>query len=278
MINKKDCVIVVPIYRDYITKFEEISLQRITTIFSKRDIVFVCPRKLKIFATRLALNHGIGLRCEFFEDKYFKGITGYNRLMISEIFFNRFSEYSWIQICQLDVLVIKDDLNYWMNEGYSNIGAPVFEKYCVDKSMKFKEFGSNGGFCLRKTESCIRVLKSIGLRYAEFSPLWRMEKTWHWRIYRVFRDWLIFNYKFSFLQPRLNEDMFWSLLAPQKFKWFKIAPPEIQAKFAYDNHPRELLKMCGAIPPMAIHAWWRYDFEFVRDEFLHPNEIDRLTR
>ena len=56
------------------------------------------------------------LSFESFEDEYFKGISGYNRLMMSEVFYRRFIGYEYILIYQLDAYIFKDELKKWCDK------------------------------------------------------------------------------------------------------------------------------------------------------------------
>ena len=47
---------------------------------------------------------------ETFDPGYFKSIQGYNRLLLSTGFYERFLASAYLLICQLDVFVFRDDL------------------------------------------------------------------------------------------------------------------------------------------------------------------------
>lgn len=255
-----DVCVIIPIYKDSFSENELISYNRTIEIFSERMIILVCPYKIEMFAESLCRKK-INIKTEYFENKYFKGIIGYNRLLMSLNFYDRFTEYENILICQLDVFVIKDELDFWIQQKFDNIGAPIFEGYSKDKNKKIKKNGSNGGFCLRNTKSCMKTLSLIGNSYSKLSTLWGMESIWYWKLFRIIRDGVIFNSKF--LKPRLNEDMFWSIIVPDKFPWFYVCEPSKAKYFAFDANPSLLFQLCNFTYPMAIHAWWRYDKPFV---------------
>jgi hypothetical protein len=280
MTGKKNVCIVIPIYNDSMTELELLSFQRIIKIFHTREIKIICSPSIIEYIKSLCEAYE-NVSYLTFDKRFFKGIRGYNRLMISYGFYNHFCSFDYMLICQLDVFVIKDDLDYWTIQGQDNIGAPIFEGY-TNPTFIIKKNGNNGGFCLRNPKSCLKVLSEIKIRYSKVSSLWRMESIWYWKIFRAIRDGLIFNYNIRFLKPLLNEDVFWSVVVPEKFPWFKACEPEKAKYFAFDAHPRYLFQECNYTYPMAIHAWWRYDKDFCMEviksvQSMNESDIQRIN-
>jgi Protein of unknown function (DUF5672) len=267
MSNKKAVSIVIPIYKDSMSEKESLSFQRILHVYADREISIACPARLKDYG--LAIGKGHPIHVSVFPEKYFRNISGYNRLLMSEAFYNAYIGFEYILICQLDVMVIKDDLDYWVSQSYDNTGAPIFESYTKPGS-KLKR-GNNGGFCLRKTKSCLAVLSNIKTSYSELDSLWNMETLLYMKIFRLVRDGLVFNYRTAWLKPVINEDMFWSVIVPDKFPWYSVCGPERAKYFAFDANPRWLFAQCSDTYPMAIHAWWRYDLPFVKEILARIN-------
>ncbi|MCG6190246.1 DUF5672 family protein [Maribellus maritimus] len=262
MMNSKDVCIVIPVYRDKMSESERLSFDRTLNVFSKREIRLIGPKQLNAYFAKLSEQHE-NVSFTVFPDFYFKKISGYNRLLMSSDFYQKFSDFEYILICQLDVFVIKDELGLWIEKGKDNIGAPIFEGY-TKPSLEFKK-GNNGGFCLRRTKSCIKVLSQIRNYYSPLTALWKMESKLNWRLFRVVRDGLIYNYKTKILKPIINEDVFWSVIVPERFSWFKACEPEEAKYFAFDANPKYLFQECNYQYPMAIHAWLRYDKPFTMD-------------
>jgi hypothetical protein len=84
------------------------------------------------------------------------------------------------------------------------------------------------------------------------------------KIYRLIVNGLIFNYKWSPLKPIINEDIFWSVVVPNKCPFFKIPDLSDSVKFAFDANPKYFFELNQNHLPMAIHAWCKYDFAFVK--------------
>ncbi len=254
------CVIV-PVYRNHMPELEEVSFKRLLEVFHSRQIILISPPTVEAYAKELALPHD-NVSVEILPQSDFGSAVRYTRLLMSPGFYNRFARYDYLLMCQLDVYVFKDDLDYWMGRGEDYFGAPVFEGY-TKPTFELKKRGSNGGVSLRKTQSCLRALSEINFRYSKLVSLWRLEREWSWKLFRLIRDGLVFNYNFGRLKPVINEDMFWSAIVPQQFDWFSACEPEVAMYFAYDTNPKFLFEKCGSIYPMAIHAWWTYDRDFV---------------
>ena len=271
----KDICIIIPMYKDSFSDYEKISFNRIAKIFSTRKIFLSIPERLKSFAVTLMQNHE-NIDFVIFDDKYFGKLIKHNNMLMSLDFYSTFSDYNYLLICHLDVLVIKDDLNFWINQKFDIIGAPILEGYTNDNTGRIKAHGANGGFSLRNIESCIQILSTPKLYYSKISTLWKMETKWYYKIFRVIRDGLIFNYSVPFLKPRINEDMFWSVVVPDKYKWFNACSPYIALNFAFDVNPRHLFEINNFKYPMAIHAWWRYDKSFVI-ELINQIECHNYT-
>lgn len=274
--DKKDICIIVPMHKTKLSGLEEVSFQRIVKKFSSRKIFIICPQNVAADLSQLASPYP-NMEVKVFDDKYFGKIIRHNNLLLSLEFYTAFDDYKYLLICHLDVMVIKDELDFWMNQSYDVVGAPILEGYHNDTTGKIKPKGSNGGYSLRNIKSCIKVLSSNNLYYNKLSSLWEMEKIWYWKLFRLLRDGIIHNYNIFNLKPRINEDMFWSVIAPDKFSWFKACPPQEALSFAFDANPKALYKLNNEKPPMAIHAWWRYDKDFVINLVKKTEEISIHT-
>jgi hypothetical protein len=268
---KKDVCVVIPVYKEKMSEMEFFSFKRMIDVFSNRDIFLVSPMCLEECVKEIAkcnkINHVL------FNDIFFKNIAGYNKLLTNLEFYYKFEGYEYILICQLDVYVINDTIDFWIEKNMDYIGAPIFKGYTKSKNeIVMKNSGANGGFCLKKVSSSIEVLSKIGPYYSKINTLWKMESNVFWKFFRLFRDGIIFNYKINFLKPKINEDVFWSIIIPERFPFYKVLPPQEAAYFAFDANPRYLYEFCSHTYPMAIHAWWRYDKEFVMS--IH-NQIEK---
>lgn len=119
--DKKDIVVVVPIYLTLLSQLEEISLKQCVNVLSEYSIVLVKPESLNV---DFVLSCYPQLEVEEFSDECFKSLRSYNKLVLESAFYERFVNYKYMLIYQLDAFVFKDELLYWANQGYDYIGAP----------------------------------------------------------------------------------------------------------------------------------------------------------
>ena len=100
-------MIVIPIYKSFLNKFEYLSLIQTFKIFTGYSISIVCPNSLNTdFLKRIISSYSV----ERFDDSCFIGLAGYNKLLLSDEFYKRFIKYEYLLIIQLDVFVFKNDL------------------------------------------------------------------------------------------------------------------------------------------------------------------------
>lgn len=262
------CAIVVPVYRTTLTPDEEISLASIRKHLSGYGICFIAPESLD-----LSLVLKAGESSERFPDDFFKGIAGYNRLLKSSGFYERFTNSDYLLISQLDCLIFSSDLNQWMAMGYDYLAAPWFKGFAKDHRPGLWRVG-NGGLSLRRVKSCLRILEKKIVRgsiyprwghYAWKPPLESLESGIYTKIsalsglnlfsqYHTVEDELK---KFPY-----NEDVFWAIEASKFDPTFRVAPAEEALPFAFEVSPRWSLEQTGGRLPFGCHAWARYEREF----------------
>ena len=215
---------------------------------------------------------------EYFDEKYFNSIQGYNELLCSIEFYQRFNEYDFIVVSQPDVFLMdyKKFLNLpQMMERYDYIGAPWLDDVLTSPSLKkmrkvffFKAFLSdvnrylfflfkrgllelfpdidflylsgNGGFSIRKTQVMLNYLKSLS------------EKDWA-KIHSFRQE---SNTKLD--SNVFAEDVFWCLFPSVLNKQIRVAPPSFSVHYAWEQGDlNTLLYYSNNNPPLAIHAWMK---------------------
>jgi hypothetical protein len=261
--------VLIPIYRVPLTADEAVSLDSIRTHFPAEKLCFVAPHSLPL---DLILRAGESSEC--FEDEFFKGIEGYNQLLTNSAFYERFTPWPYILICQLDCLVFRDELEEWSCKGYDYIAAPWFRRF-VNKPYAGLWRVGNGGFSLRNVQSHLRVLaKRIvqGTIYPEHggSPWLPTEPSEELGLYQKIVPWYRRKNPFAVWTtieeelrryPR-NEDLFWSLEAPKFDPLFKIASAQEALPFAFEMAPDWCFGKNGGKLPFGCHAWAKYDRSF----------------
>ena len=130
MTNMSDVKVVIPVYRSPISADERISLETIFKRIPESRILLVAPRSLDVSSIMSA-----SIAVERFEEEFFSGISGYNKLLTSSLFYERFLDLTHILICQLDCLILNDELDEWVSKGYDYLAAPWFKKFEINSHI-----------------------------------------------------------------------------------------------------------------------------------------------
>lgn len=151
-----NCSIIIPIYTSQLSTPEKASLVQLNKVFNgKYDIAIVCPNNVDITNIKELLGGYNNIQKIVFDDDYFVNRMTYGKMVSAPLFYERFIDYEYILIHQLDCWVFRDELEYWCEQGYDYIGAPFFIKWFVDRNRQV----GNGGFSLRNVKSCLNYLK-----------------------------------------------------------------------------------------------------------------------
>jgi len=255
--------VIIPVYKETPDSDETLSFNQCLKLLNYPVILF-CSESLNVdYYKSVADKNGRKILFERFPDNYFENISSYNKLLLSDFFYKRFSDYKYILLYQLDALVFKDKLKYWCEFNYDFIGAPIFENWTdPQKTFKFMN-GQNGGFCLRNVQSALIVLRRINM----FDKIRRMcaSNYLFTQIVRVLSPFYsVTNITLlnAMINYNRNEDCFWSMLAPGAFRDFIVPRPEIAMKFSFEVNPSYLYKMNDNKLPFGCHAWGVYEPEF----------------
>lgn len=252
--DKKDIVVVIPVYRAVLTHKEEISLKQCVDILAEYSLTIIKPGNLDI---SIILSCYPMLKVESFSGHCFSSLRAYNKLMLDEEFYKRFSCYQYMLIYQLDAYVFRDELLIWANKGYDYIGAPWLPlqpgKYIQkSKVMAIKRFFyqlvnspkvrkwkyyeyevGNGGFSLRKITKMIKITHRYKNRIAS---LLDDDKPFFPEDVLLFLE--IRKAKFRLNTPAFNEALKFSM--------------EVGSWWAYEYNNREL--------PFGCHAWYHKEY------------------
>lgn len=235
--------VIIPIYKANLSVLELKSLQQVYSVLGKYPLVIVKPESLDVSDL---LKRFPSIKVKSFENQYFNGISGYNKLMLSETFYSEFLHSKYILIYQLDAYIFEDKLTYWCEKDYDYIGAPWLKKpiynlpvisgimtlcriYDRLKGVKNKQelynkIG-NGGFSLRKVDSHYEIVTKQQERVRFF-----LERKHH--LY--------------------NEDVFWATVASFNY-------PEVTEAidFAFDKYPSLCYKLNNKKLPFGCHGWYK---------------------
>ena len=193
--------------------------------------------------------------------KCFKSTDTYNRLMLNPSFYEQLGEFEYVCILQLDVFLLHDDFDFWINQPFNYIGAPWFEGWGNQRSTVITGAG-NGGFSLRHITNTIRLLRTRKMKKTlAQSVLAILKRPYSWTTWLTHT---IYNSTHHSRVPKLNEDRWLAHDAPQYMPWYQVAPPEIAMKFSFDAQPSYLYELNNRELPTGIHAWWKYDPDFMK--------------
>lgn len=258
--------IIIPVYRNELTEDELISVRQLSKVLGRHNIIAVCPEGLEL---PMELAH---LEVTRFPVDFFKGIDGYNNLMLSSSFYRRFEQYQDILIHQLDCLVFRDELSKWSAKGFSYVAPPWFGKFWHDPKLGLWRVG-NGGFSLRRVSSALAIL---GMKVSPGTMRRAGERANNLYLDPENRT----NHYRSALEPiccngselitleedlreyPLNEDLFWSFEAPLLDPKFKIPSAKEALPFAFEKAPRWCYRKNWWRLPMGCHAWVKEDRAF----------------
>ena len=255
--------VVIPIYKVELTQNETKSLKQCFSVLGAQKIIFVCSNKLDFSNYLSIITESNSYSIETFDDHFFQSITGYNNLLLSLMFYKRFSSYTHMLIYQLDAWVFKDELDYWCEKGFAYIGAPWFEGW--DKATANSSFigVGNGGFSLRNIKAHLRVLRSF---HYIVSPK-RFLKTFlkdisAANLKNLFVNLFLRNNTFYVMNKyEHNEDLFWGMVMPNLFNWYHVPDLETALQFAIEVNPSLYITQNSKIP-FGCHAWEKYEPEF----------------
>lgn len=256
--------IVFPIYKsfDSLCEKELISIVQLYKILGRHSVFFIGPQSLNWDPyVRHAGIYNVTVERKLFDEDFFSGLDGYNRLLKSLIFYAEFSKFEYMLIYQTDAFVFSDELEFWCNKDYDFIGAPWFEDY-HDATETSRIIGvGNGGFSLRRIPVFIKVLKRLAF-------LRKMGRFYRFFVRKRSANGIHLNH--IILAPiTLQEDFFWTQYAPLILSSFSVAPVSEALQFSFEVCPSVLLNMNNNKLPFGCHAWWRYDLEFWRPFIEH---------
>lgn len=253
--------IVIPVYKNELSPYEVISLQQCFAILNNYPIIFICPKNMEMGLFHQ--EHKSKAVFLFFDNNNFESIITYNRMMLSVWFYSYFINYKYILIYQLDCFVFKDELMYWVDKGYSYIGAPWFVGDSSDESVNDFFGVGNGGFSLRNVKDSIRVVKSNRKikPLKEHIQVNRKSKK-SFVLLRSIKHYLV-SYSFKTIRKDIliNEDKVFCL-AGKRFNFFTIPDAKTALSFAFEKQPKKLYELNNNQLPFGCHAWCRNDIEF----------------
>jgi hypothetical protein len=257
-------IITVPIYKSNLDAEETESLLQLFNVLGHYPICLFTFRSLDLSAYKSLLANKT-YTVTYFDDNYFKSLGGYNLLMRSKFFYERFSDYVYLLIYQLDAWVFSDRLEFWCHQNYDYIGAPWFDDF-KDARIESPFVGvGNGGFSLRKIGSHLKALSRFSY-IKPFAEIWQ-EFADGPKTYKNFRELIRMltsknNTFYKFNDYDKNEDAFWGIIVNRNFKWYNVAGMKQASEFSFEVNASKIYAMNDHQLPFGCHALLKYDPDF----------------
>ena len=272
----KNVVVVIPVYRPDPKEEEIASFMQCVTVLRNYKIVLLTYKSLICDAyEHIARKCNTELNRENFDKSFFCSVEGYNRLCLDRMFYERFIEYEYMLIYQLDAWVFRDELSFWCSQGFDYIGAPWFIKADDRYSYELSGFVGNGGFSLRKIKFCLRVLNDM-----KYMPIfnWRwLLKTSNsiWDLLKIpLKSIGVHNNRSWFVMKEgkiaINEDIFYSLF---RHSYYNCHFPTLEEaiSFSFEVHPSYLYELNNNRLPFGCHAYRKYEYDTFWKRYIIDN-------
>lgn len=231
-------VVLIPVYQPVLSAAERFSVTHsLAQLKPGRTVCFIGPEGLDMSAYAIDFP---GVPLVTFEKTCFESIKGYNRLLMSAAFYERFASHEFMLILQTDAILLRDELDDWIAKPYDYVGAPWpdgveilvnLDQFTGEHAKKVKVHVGNGGLSLRRNRACIALLNEFPQALA------------------------------FFIRTGSSEDLFFSIMGSLSSAF--VMPNEIVAsQFSLELKPDHYHHVNQHKPPMGGHAWLKYNQPF----------------
>jgi hypothetical protein len=259
--------IVIPLYKLSLNSYEEKSLQQALHIFRARPIIFLVPRRFQgILIDHLPYLELKNTTFQYVDDYHLSSIATYNRLLLTQEFYELFVAYTYILIYQLDAYVFTDQLDWWTSKNYDYIGGRIYAHNTIYDKRNIRCTGV-GGFSLRKVQSFIAAIQK-DKKIFFLCDLKDAVQPFNWKgkLPRYFQFLICYflcrlkvsskNSGLEYLGLSINEDIVFGQYVPKYYPTFKVVPEDEALLFCIDQYVKEELRSLQGKMPFGAHAWW----------------------
>lgn len=234
----KDCIIIIPIYKNELSEQEYFCLENYRKKLYDMPFCFIAPRDV---ADSYYSKRWKNISIVKFDTWHADSLDDYNNLLMTPDFYNKFSEYDYMLILQLDGWLIKgkEELEYFLKMEYDYIGAPWpdggyrYYKRVIRGANHIKLLRHFTGETICKVGNggvSLRRIKSLEM----FFRVYKKEK----------ENW------------EKAEDIFISFYGQKRKYKLRIPSVEIAKQFSLEKDMKKEISE-GNIP-MAVHKWELY--------------------
>jgi hypothetical protein len=264
--RRKPVCVAIPVYRSFLTAHESVALSQCMRVLHQHPIVLVKPSSLDAsYLTGLYPQ----LQIREFDAAYFQSVRTYNKLMLSEHFYEAFSDFEFVLIYQLDAFVFRDELLDWCERGYDYVGAPWLlsreftgwwderlfgtrkklaawfhlknEDGVTPRDVIYCNSVGNGGFSLRRVSALRKVISLFSKKIATY------ERMHH---------------------HRYNEDVFFGIEVNRYFPFLRIPDFRTALQFSVETYPeRAIGQYNSGRLPSGCHGWNVHGTDYWRRVF-----------
>lgn len=254
-----NCAVIIPVYKSDLNPDEIKSFTSCLSNLSDKYIVIVTHRNVILNEFfNIADEYSVPLHVEYFNENYFRSISGYSLLCMSKLFYKRFSKFQYMLILQLDVFIFSNKLDYWCNKSYDYIGAPLVKK--VNNIYEISGNYYNGGLSLRNTDFFIKSYNNKWYKHCVNVSVSRPNGN---KILKVVHGLIlafISKYNIPFVSFNVGmEDMYMGSVSGLKKPIVEEA-----MLFSYEDYPEYLFSLTNKLP-FGVHKWERYKAGFYSD-------------
>jgi len=265
--------VLVPFYQEEPAENEKKSFLNLLDCIQDSPVILCCPESLNT-DTMLALagEQGRDIQIERFADESFSSVRSYNLLMLHKTFYERFLQYDYVLIHQLDAWVFANELKTWCQKDYDYIGSPWFFRFGdATETSRMLPWAGNGGFSLRRVKAMLSVIEKIQqaptLR-ERLLLLWLCEKRLKFKLLRKLLLQPFDSALNYYRELDIWEDQVYAILHNDMIN---VASPEESRGFAFEVNPKRLYKENQYKLPFGCHAWEKFEPEFWKAFQEHSN-------
>lgn len=215
-----DCIIMIPIYKQFLSKTEDASLRQVIKILGNSyELCICCP--FNIFTDYYTYKYNYNFSYLQCNNNYFVKQMSYSWLCEEAEWYKCFQNYKFMLIYQLDGWIFKNEIDKFVKLDYDYIGSPWRAGI---NSLTHNEMVGNGGISLRKIETFINICTNLDLS------------------------------KYNQAFVNLEDLLFCHMLKDQ----LNIAPVKDAIPFCVDQDPEYWYNKNNKQLPMATHGWEKF--------------------
>jgi hypothetical protein len=265
-------VIIIPVHKPRPTVLELISIRQCGRCLTGREILFLAPEGLPLDAYKEIIPVAGSMRVP---KTYMESISAYNSMMISPHIYNKLSSYSHMIISEPDAIILRDEIDDWCAKEVDYIGAPWFAGYARPAiDAPFLGVG-NFGLSLIRLPAARNAVNAKARWYSRAMFLQdakaALRASAEGQLRRAaghFRRAILGCGRAGQLRGARkiydgNCDIFWSNVVPEIMPSFRVASTEDALAFSWEVLPQRCFQMRQGRLPFGIHAWAKYDPDFL---------------